>query len=91
VCLPGGTPIIEANDFDMRGGGTPGTYCSGAPHLSVDPMFVNPGDSTGDGADYHLQPSSPLIAAGVTLPQVIDDHDGVARAPGAYSIGAYQQ
>jgi hypothetical protein len=76
----------------MRAGVTPGTYCSNAPYLSVNPLFVNAGDSTGGGADYHLQAGSPIKDNGVTLPQVINDYDGKARPIGAgYSIGAFER
>lgn len=91
MCLPGGSPIIEANDFYMRGGTSLGTYCSNAPYISLNPMFVNAGDSTGSGADYHLQSSSPVIDNGVTLTQVPVDYDGTSRPIGGYSIGAFQE
>ena len=55
-------------------------------------MFVNAGDSTGAGADYHLQSGSPIKDNGVTLSQVPADYDGTARPIGAgYSIGAFQK
>jgi hypothetical protein len=53
-------------------------------------MFVNYGDSTGAGADFHLQPSSGLKGAGVTIPTVTDDFYGTSRVGSAYSIGAAQ-
>jgi nitrous oxidase accessory protein NosD len=41
--------------------------------------------------DFHLQPTSPAIDAGVTLSEVPDDFDGVSRPQGAgYDIGAYE-
>ena len=60
------------------------------PYISVDPMFVNYGDSTAAGADFHLQPGSPLKGAGVTLPQVTNDYYGTSRGTSGYSIGAAQ-
>jgi hypothetical protein len=75
----------------MRGGTSLGTYCSNAPFISLNPMFVNSGDSTGVGADYHLQSSSPISDNGVTLTQVPVDYDGTARPTGGYSIGAFQE
>lgn len=92
MCLPGGSPVIEANDFYMRDGGRLGNYCSKAPYISLNPTFVNAGDSTGAGADYHLQSGSPIKDNGVTLSQVPADYDGTARPLGAgYSIGAFQK
>jgi len=92
MCLPGGSPLILSNDFHMRAGVTPGTYCSNAPYISVNPLFVNAGDSTGAGADYHLQAASPIKNDGVAIPQVANDYDGKARPIGAgYSIGAFQE
>ena len=78
-------PTIENNDFFMRSG-SPGSGCS---FLSNNPMFVSNGDSTGLGADYHLQASSHLIGAGV-VDGVSTDFDGVARSAPP-SIGAYEK
>jgi hypothetical protein len=78
-------PTIENNDFFMRSG-SPGSGCS---FLNNNPMFVSNGDSTGSGADYHLQASSPLIGAGV-VDGVSTDFDGVARSAPP-SIGAYEK
>jgi len=86
--VPGGSPIFEANDFYMPGGASVGGYPSVEPFMSVAPMFVNYGDSTGAGADFHLQANSPLKSAGVTLPQVTDDFYGNSRGTTAYSVGA---
>ncbi|PYV76876.1 MAG: hypothetical protein DMG97_03175 [Acidobacteria bacterium] len=52
----------------------------------ADPKFVNFA-----GRDFHLQSSSPLIDAGVTLPEVSDDLDGTPRPQGRnYDIGVYE-
>jgi hypothetical protein len=92
MCITGGSPAIHSNDFYMRGGVKPGTYCSSAPYISVNPLFVSAGDSTGAGADYHLQAASPVKDNGVTLPQVTNDLDAKARPVGAgYSIGAFER
>jgi hypothetical protein len=92
MCIAGGNPTIQDNDFYMRGGGKLGTYCSNAPYISLNPLFVNPGDSTGNGADYHLQSSSPLKDDGVTLSQVANDYDATPRPLGsAYSIGSFEE
>jgi len=92
LCLSVSGPIIAANDLYMRGGTALGNYCSNAPYISLNPLFVNPGDSTGLGADYHLQSSSPILDKGVVLPQVTIDYDGVKRPQGLdYSIGAFEK
>ena len=88
--VPSGSPVFQANDFRMPGGARLGTYPSVEPYISVDPMFVNYGDSTAAGADFHLQPGSPLKGAGVTLPQVTNDYYGNSRGTSGYSIGAAQ-
>jgi Right handed beta helix region/Protein of unknown function (DUF1565) len=90
--LPAGSPspIFEANDFYMPHGAQVGTYPTVEPYISVDPKFVNYGDSTGAGADFHLQPSSGLRSAGVTIPTVTDDFYGTSRVGAAYSVGAAQ-
>jgi hypothetical protein len=91
ACIPAGSPVIAANDFVMRNG-SPGSYCSSAPYISVDPMFQYSGDSSGLGADYHLQSISPLSDNGVTLSDIPSDYDGTARPLGAgYSIGAFEK
>jgi hypothetical protein len=91
ACIPGGNPTVEANDFFMPGGPV-GTYCSNAPYVSLDPMFVNYGNATGLGADYHLQSSSPVRDAGVVLSAVTNDYDGNPRPiSGPYSMGAFQR
>ena len=91
ICLPGGKPIIRTNDFYMRGGVSLGTYCSNAPYISLNPRFANAGDSTGAGADYHLQTISPIRILGVILPRVLNDYDGKRRPTArGFSIGAFQ-
>jgi len=91
ICLPEGNPIIRTNDFYMRAGVSPGTYCSNAPYISLNPRFANAGDSTGAGADYHLQTISPIRNLGVMLPRVLNDYDGKPRPIGTgFSIGAFQ-
>jgi hypothetical protein len=50
------------------------------------PMFVNVA-----GNDFHLKPNSPLINRGITLTEVRDDRDSIARPQGGrYDIGAYE-
>jgi parallel beta-helix repeat protein len=49
-----------------------------------DPLFNGPGAS-----DYHLQPGSPCIDAGMSIAGLTDDFDGLPRPAGrAYDIGA---
>jgi hypothetical protein len=91
ACIPSGFPTISANDFIMRSGPT-GTYCGGAPYFSLDPIFQNSGDSTGVGADYHLQSASPIKDLGATIGNVTNDYDGTPRPTGpGYSIGAFEE
>jgi hypothetical protein len=86
--VPGGNPIFKANDFYMPNGAAVGSYPSVEPFISVAPMFVNYGDSTGARADLHLQSNSGLKGAGVPLPQVADDFYGNVRGTTGYSVGA---
>jgi hypothetical protein len=86
--VPGGNPVFEANDFYMPGGASVGTYPTIEPYLNLAPMFVNYGDSTGGGADFHLQSGSPLEGVGIILPQVTNDYYGTSRGTTAYSVGA---
>jgi hypothetical protein len=88
--VPSGSPVFEDNDFYMPGGASLGTYPSVEPYISVAPMFVNYGDATGAGADFHLQAGSPLKGAGTTLTEVVNDYYGTSRVGAAYSIGAAQ-
>jgi hypothetical protein len=54
--------------------------------MNVDPVFASP--STGD---FHLESSSPAIDAGLTIPTVTADLEGVLRPQGAgYDLGAYE-
>ena len=89
--VPSGSPVFEDNDFYMPDGASLGTYPTVAPYISVDPMFVNYGDASGIGADFHLQAGSPLKGAGSTLTEVINDYYGTSRVGAAYSIGAAQR
>jgi hypothetical protein len=52
----------------------------------IDPKLVNV-----LGNNFHLQPSSPLINAGMVLNEVTDDFDGRLRPQGnGYDIGGFQ-
>jgi hypothetical protein len=88
--VPSGSPVFQANDFYMPLGATVGTYPTVEPYMSIAPMFVNYGDSTGAGADFHLQSGSGLIGTGITLPQVTNDFYGNSRPAVGYSVGAAQ-
>ena len=80
------TPTIENNNFSMHSG-SPGSGCS---FTSLNTDFVSNGDSTGLGADYHLQVASPLIGAGIA-DGVLTDFDGVTAQCSSPSIGAYEK
>ena len=74
--------IIDHNlSTGTVGGGGTGTNIE-----NTDPMFVNP-----TGLDFHLQPGSPAINAGLALQIVLFDYDGIARpVGGAWDIGAFE-
>jgi hypothetical protein len=86
----GGNPVFQANDFYMPGGAKVGSYPTVEPFMSIDPMFVNYGDATAAGADFHLQATSGLVGVGILLPQVLDDFYGTLRPATGYSVGAAQ-
>lgn len=51
-----------------------------------DPMFVDP-----ENGDFRLKEGSPAIDAGITIPSVTTDKDGIIRPQSAaYDIGAYE-
>jgi hypothetical protein len=54
--------VASNNDMYMSDGAAPGSYGSSVGHLTVDPRFVDP-----SALDFRLQPSSPLIGAGLRL------------------------
>jgi len=85
---------IGRNNFYMRiGAPNASLYWGGgtAPSYSiVDPQFVSTGNSTGAGADYRLEDSSPLAASGETIVSVRSDIKGNPRVAGHYSCGAFQ-
>jgi len=51
----------------------------------ADPKFVSP-----PRFDFHLQTGSPAINAGLTLPQVTGDFEGVTRRRAGLAVGAYE-
>ena len=82
---------LYSNDCIMRSGADCGTYPSNYSHLKLNPGFVNSGNSSGAGADYHLQAASPLLGTATTITGVNTDFDDITRSAGSYSFGAYQQ
>jgi hypothetical protein len=53
---------------------------------AIDAMLVSPSTN-----DFHLQPTSPAIDRGLTLPTVTTDIEGTTRPQGsAYDLGAYE-
>jgi Right handed beta helix region len=76
---------VESNDHFVPGRAA-GTYCSGAPHYTLDPLFAGAA-----ALNFHLRSNSPLIDLGVALPQVANDYDGTPRPQGrGYDIGAFE-
>jgi hypothetical protein len=53
-------------------------------NVNVDPLLVNPGTN-----DFHLQPGSPAVGAGIPITGLSYDIDGRIR-PSLPSIGAYE-
>jgi hypothetical protein len=72
-----GTSLQVATNDHFIPGGTSGTYCGNAPHLTLDPLFYNAA-----ALDFHLHSNSPLIGLGTTLAQLTNDYYGTARAAG---------
>lgn len=72
--------------INMTWAGSDVSYTSGNNLIATYPYFVN------DTCDYHLQPVSPAIDAGIPLsPVVADDLDGNVRPQGSgYDMGAYE-
>ena len=77
------------NNISYNIGGEPfillGTGTVHSNNLSINPQFFD-----ADKRDFHLQPSSPAIKAGMTLSGVTTDFDGKERPKNAYDIGAFQ-
>lgn len=75
---------LESNPLvtysNIRGGYT------GEGNIGANPLFVDSANG-----DYHLQPGSPCIDAGITIPTVTDDIEGNPRPFGVgYDMGAYE-
>jgi hypothetical protein len=86
--VPSGAPVFQANCFYMPGGASVGTYPTAEPFMSIAPGFVNYGDATGGGADFHLSSGSGLLGAGIVLPQVTNDYYGNSRGTTSFSVGS---
>jgi len=55
-------------------------------NIDNNPQFVD-----ADNRDFHLQSNSPAIDAGISLPEVTVDKDGIPRPQGnTYDVGAYE-
>ena len=103
-CYNSTVPTWITNDVSMRSGSV-GNYCGGCTcpaSLTTVPGFVNYGNATGAGADYHLcfangSPSgcsalSGVANSGTTISSFSSDKDGIARPQGSgWSIGAYEE
>ena len=67
---------------------------SGPSERCIDPKVVNlpvwTGEASLDGVDLHLAAGSPARGAGVAVPEITTDFDGVARPSGPLDIGAFQ-
>lgn len=75
--------ILYKNDQTISGSSPGGTIKN---NLTTNPQFV---DEAND--DFHLKATSPAIDAGVSIPALKYDFDGVSRPQGSgYDIGAYE-
>ncbi len=95
-----GESFIDNVFYNRAGKPSSGVWWGGAaapPYTAVDPHFVNYGNTTGVGADYHLcvagqngcTVTSTIGHSGATIATVPTDFDGNSRT-GGYSIGAEQ-
>lgn len=100
IAYSGGETFLDNVFYNRAGAPSGGVWWGGGatpPFLAVAPLFVNYGDSTGVGANYHLcvagqngcSATSTIGHSGATIPSVPNDYDGNTRS-GGYSIGAYQ-
>jgi hypothetical protein len=90
VCQSAGSGVVANSNIDYNNssaewvdncGGTATITHTDINWIRANPLFVG-------ATDYHLQPGSPAIGAGLTLPIMTDDFDGNPRRP-PYDIGAY--
>ncbi len=79
---------ITGSNNIFYGHGAPPANSSLTDSLNVDPRLANLSLAN---PDFHLQPGSPAIDAGVTISGLATDFDGIPRPQGsAFDIGAYQ-
>ena len=75
---------LTSNGVVWTGGATGVTFSNNLDN--TDPKLVNPSTF-----DFHLQAGSAAIGAGMNLPAVLNDFDGVSRPQGAgWDIGAFE-
>lgn len=74
----------DHNLYSLSGGAQLG-FALGAGEMITDPLFVN-----GTLLDFHLQPGSPAIDAGVDLGHTLDFENRVVPAGAAPDLGAFE-
>lgn len=78
--------VVAENNLTGRPIRNLGTGVTLRGNLLGDPLLVDP-----DSSDFHLQAESPAVDAGLSLPEVLDDIEGVPRPQGgAYDLGAFE-
>lgn len=93
ACADSHPPDYLTNDAVMRSGSV-GTFCNACAcpmSLSIAPDFVDNGDGTGSGANYHLGAASAIKAAGTSIGSFSKDKDNLDRPQwSAWSLGAFE-
>ena len=89
IDLKGDTTGIDIDyNLTYNSDGSQPIYLTNAPHelRGINPQFVDPA-----AQDYHLQVGSPAIDAGIALPDLTDDYDGIPRPQGtSVDIGPFE-
>jgi hypothetical protein len=79
---------VTGSHNDWFGNGTIPCATQLAGDLNVNPLYTS---TTLGPQNLHLQSSSPMIDAGLTISGLVSDHDGISRPQGAgFDIGAYE-